>query len=474
MHNTRYTIHIGFETHLQLKTDSKMFCHCKVTFLERPNSMTCPVCLGMPGSLPALNRKAVELGVKAALLLGARINLRSKFDRKNYFYPDLPKNYQITQYDIPLATEGIVEIKTNDVVKKVFIQRIHLEEDAGKLMHSETQNKSFVDLNRAGVPLAEIVTAPDISSADEAMEYLKRLKVLMRYGDVSNCDMEKGEFRCDVNVSVSKDGKLPEHKSEIKNMNSFRFIKQALAYEISRQIKAIESGEVLTKKTFGFDVEKGATFEMRSKEEAMDYRYFPEPDLSPLIVETEVIDKIRQNLPELPDSRALRFVSEYGISKYQSEIIADDVVLSEDFEYCAKRYNPINIANWVINDVLRLLEEFKLDTSSFSKIRDKFVELVRMFNDKKLTNTVAKEFLQKMLVNGETLDSLLKSVSSESIDLDKIANEVINENPKAIADYKGGKTSSIKFLTGQVMKKAKGMADPNKANEILEKILKGL
>lgn len=467
----KYFVFIGFETHLQLKTKTKLFCACPVTFLERPNSATCPVCLGMPGSLPRLNSAAIELAIMAAKLINADINLRSKFDRKNYFYPDLPKNYQITQYDIPFARGGWVEIASAGARKNVIIERMHLEEDAGKLIHSETENESFVDLNRSGVPLIEIVTKPCINSADEAVEYLKKLRQLMRYCEVSSCDMEKGEMRCDVNVSVSADGKLPPHKTEIKNMNSFRFIKRALVFEIDRQVKLLESGAKLMKKTYGFNPEKGTTFEMRSKEEAMDYRYFPEPDLPPLVVDERLVEQVAARIPELPEDKARRFVREFGISEYQARILTDDRTIADVFERCAKKFMPVQIANWLVNDAARILDEHKLDAGAVAATGDELAELARLFYERRITNTVAKDFLEQMLVKGSKLSELLKTGGGADLDVRKLAAEVIAENRKAVADFKGGKETAIKFLIGQVMKKTKGRTEAKEAEKILRELL---
>jgi aspartyl-tRNA(Asn)/glutamyl-tRNA(Gln) amidotransferase subunit B len=469
----KYETVIGLEVHVHLKTKTKAFCGCSTEFGREPNSQTCPVCLGLPGSLPVLNKKALELTIKTALALNCKVNNFLKFDRKNYYYPDLPKNYQISQYDMPISSNGFINLAGG---KKIRIRRAHLEEDAGKLIHEK--DYSLVDYNRCGIPLLEIVSEPDINSPDEAYEYLTNLKLILQYIGVSDCDMEKGTLRCDANISLRKLGaKELGVKTELKNMNSFKAVKEALQFEIERQTQALNNGERIIQDTRLWDSEKQITTSMRSKEEAHDYRYFPEPDLVPFQIDDKLIEQIKKEIPELPQDRSQRFIMNYGLSEYDTKVIMQDKAMADYFEDCAKLYkNAKQVSNWITGAIFSELNARKLSICEL-KLRPKsLIELIEQVDKAVISNLKAKEILTLMLDTGKSSVEIIKEkglaqVSDES-ELEKFAKEVIFENKNVAQDYKNGKENAIMFLVGQVMKKSKGRANPKIVMEILKERLK--
>jgi aspartyl-tRNA(Asn)/glutamyl-tRNA(Gln) amidotransferase subunit B len=476
-----YEAVIGLEVHAQLLTESKIFCGCSTKFGAEPNTQTCPVCLGMPGVLPVFNKRVAEFAIRLALATNSTIRKFSQFARKNYFYPDLPKNYQISMYELPLAEDGYIEIKDGEKIKKIRIKRIHMEEDAGKNIHDEAiteGNYSFVDLNRAAVPLLEIVSEPDINSPQEAVQYLKKLRNIVIYLGICDGNMQEGSFRCDANVSVRRRGeKELGVKTEIKNMNSFRFIERALSYEIERQVKALERGERIVQETRLWDEKSGKTCSMRSKEYAHDYRYFPEPDLLPLVVDEKWIDEIRASLPELPDKKAERFKREYGLPDYDVNIIVSSKALSEYFEKCVKLYpKPKTVSNWILTELLRLvnLEENELN---IPLPPEDLAELLKLIGDGTISGKIAKDVFEESFNTGKKPSEIVRlkglvQISDEDT-LTRIASNVIEKFPKQVQEYRSGKEKLIGFLVGQVMKETQGKGNPQKVNEILTKLLKG-
>src|SRR5436190_5366890 len=469
---TDYELVVGIETHVQLKTRTKLFCACAIQFGAQPNTQVCPICLGHPGSLPVLNRAAFELGMRAALALNCKIAPTTKFDRKNYFYPDLPKNYQISQYDMPFSTEGWVEIEGG---KKVGIFRAHLEEDAGKLIHEEKGTRSFVDLNRTGVPLVEIVTKPDLRSADEAYQYMTALRTILQYAGVSDCDMEKGELRCDVNLSIRPRGqeKLGT-KTEIKNLNSFKNAKSALEYEFARQVRAVDAGERIIQSTLLWDAENNKTRLMRTKEDAHDYRYFPEPDLPPVRVSQDWIDKVRAQIPELPAAKRVRFQEQYGLSDYDAKVLSFDRKMADFFEEAAKLSSkPKPVANWLVNELNKILNEKKIEMAAVKTTPKGLSRLIELVESGQLTGSSAKETFADMVEKGILPDDVLKDKGKigDAAALEVAAKAAIAAGPKAVADFKAGKEAALKSLLGGVMKQTKGRADPKLAEEVLRRLL---
>jgi aspartyl-tRNA(Asn)/glutamyl-tRNA(Gln) amidotransferase subunit B len=471
----QYELVAGLETHVQLRTRTKLFCGCSTAFGAPPNTQTCPVCLGLPGSLPVLNRQAFELALKAALALGAEIQSFTRFDRKNYFYPDLPKGYQISQYDKPFSLGGGVTIGDGGSERTIRLVRIHLEEDAGKLIHSPTADRSEVDLNRCGVPLIEIVSQPDVRTAQEAYEYLTELKSILRYAGVSDCDMEKGELRCDVNVSLRPRGAAAMGvRAEIKNLNSFRFVARAIEAEERRQKGLLESGRRVVQETLLYDPERDRTEPMRSKEEAHDYRYFPEPDLRPLHVSAPWVERIRATLPELPRARRLRFERALGLSAYDAGVLAGDAALADFFEAVPFADRKV-AANWVTNDLMRRLND-RGETLGQAKITPKDLgSLLGLIADRTITGASGKIVLEQMLATGKDPATIVREkglgAAGDAGELERAVAEVVAEHPKAAADYRGGKQTALKFMLGQVMKKMKGRADPAAAAQALERAL---
>lgn len=471
-----YETVIGLEVHAELLTNTKIFCGCSTEFGKNPNENVCPICLGMPGTLPVLNKGVLELAVMAGLSLNCEIAEFSKFDRKNYFYPDLPKAYQISQFDLPIAKNGHVEIEVNGEKKKVRINRIHMEEDAGKLVHA-SGGESLVDFNRTGVPLIEVVTEPDIRSPAEAKAYLEELKNILQYTEVSDCKMEEGSLRCDANVSIMPRGsKEFGTKAEVKNMNSFKAVEKALEYEIDRQVKALEFDERIVQETRRWDESKQVTISMRSKEEAHDYRYFPEPDLPPIVMETAMLDKIRSRIPELPAEKKDRFMKEYNLSSYDAGVLTSDKKIAEFFDECAKDYqNPKKAANWVMGDILGALNEDHKEIDEIKITPDMLVELCKLEEDGTISSKLAKEVFEEMYSSGEKPGEIvekrgLKQISDQG-ELEQFVEEVIQDNPEAVEDYKNGKDKVMGFMVGQVMKKTKGKANPQLVNDLLQEKL---
>ena len=482
-----YITTIGLEVHVQLKTRSKMFCDSPVEFGAEPNTHTCPICLGLPGALPAMNREALRLTVLTGLMLGCDIAPVSKFDRKNYFYPDMPKNYQISQYDMPLCTNGSVplhdlaypkdaqkNIATPD--KEVHLVRIHLEEDVAKSFHFE--NSTGIDFNRAGTPLMEIVTQPQINSPEEAFAFLTALKQILIYGEVSDADMEKGQLRCDCNVSVRPEGQRElGAKIEIKNMNSISGVRRALAYEIRRQVGILEPGEKLEQETRGWDDVAGETFLMRTKEFAHDYRYFPDPDLVPVKTDVLVAD-VGEHVPELPKAKRARFVDQYQVSPYDAGVLANDLELARYFEAAAKgAKKPKNIANWILNDLQNALSAAGKAIHDCPIPPEALDELVNLIDTGKISGKQGKEVFAEMFATGMSAAAIVKEKGIEQLSdagaIEALCDDVIAANPKPVADYKAGNMASLNFLKGQVIKRSKGKANPRLAGDILEKKLKG-
>ncbi|PIQ89985.1 MAG: Asp-tRNA(Asn)/Glu-tRNA(Gln) amidotransferase GatCAB subunit B [Candidatus Omnitrophica bacterium CG11_big_fil_rev_8_21_14_0_20_42_13] len=470
---------IGLEVHVQLKTESKIFCGCPAKFGAGPNTQTCPVCLGLPGTLPVLNKKVLEYGVKTALALNCSIQPFIKFDRKNYFYPDLPKNYQISQYDLPLSYKGYIDINTDGSIRRIGITRLHLEEDAGKLLHEGSDAaSSYVDFNRTGIPLLEIVSEPDINSPQEAYEYLTSLKAILKYLDISDCDMEKGSLRCDANISIRPKGeKKLGTKTELKNMNSFKAVRSALEFELIRQTKAKENNLKITQETLLWDEKMQKTITMRTKEEAHDYRYFPEPDLVPFVIEEKDILSIKNNLPELPRQKYSRLLASYELSEYEANILTSDKNLAEYFEIGAQIYkNYKNLTNWMLGAFLSELNNRKIAPENSPVAARDLINLLKITDEGKINNLTAKAVLTEMFNSGKSADVIIKDKNLAQISdkgmLSKIIDETIKENPSPVSDYKNGKENALMFIMGQAMKKAKGKANPKIINELLKERMK--
>ncbi len=467
---------IGLEVHVQMSTDTKCFCSCKVEFGAEPNTNVCPVCLALPGSLPVLNKKALEYAIKASLALNCTVHELSVFARKNYFYPDLPKGYQISQYDKPLATDGYIDIKVDGKTERIRIHRLHMEEDAGKTIHEG--NHSYVDLNRAGTPLMEIVSEPDIRSAVGARLYLEKLRNIMRYIGVSDADMEKGQLRCDVNISLRPKGEEKfGTKVEIKNINSFRFVQKAIEYEIERQAKILKKGGEIVQETRLFDPASGKTYTMRTKEEAHDYRYFPDPDLIPVRVKSSYIEEIKKSLPELPDEKEKRFVSQFGLTEYDAEVLVADKDRAFFFEEAVKHYgkNPKAIANWTINELLGRLNEKSIDITESPVKPEHIAQLVKLIDEGVISTKIAKDVFNDVFNTGKSPAQIveekgLKQVSDEG-EIRKIVEDILEKHPAEVEKYKAGNQKLMGFFVGQVMKATKGKANPKIVNKILQELL---
>jgi aspartyl-tRNA(Asn)/glutamyl-tRNA(Gln) amidotransferase subunit B len=472
-----YEAVIGLEVHAQLQTNTKIFCGCATAFGEEANTRTCPVCIGMPGVLPVLNRKAVEYTIKTGLAMNCTVTHFSRFARKNYFYPDLPKGYQISQYELPLCEKGHVEIVVGGAVKRIGITRIHLEEDAGKNLHQTGGGASLVDLNRAGTPLMEIVSEPDIRTSEEAVEYLKKLRAILRYIEVSDADMEKGNFRCDCNVSVRPAGSSEYGtRAEVKNVNSFKFVQKALEYEIKRQAQILDEGGRVVQETRLFDSAKGVTFSMRSKEEAHDYRYFPEPDLVPVAVARETVERIRLTIPELPDVKRERFVSQYGLPEYDADMLTQSRAMATFYEQAATASGqPKVTSNWMMGELTRLLNADGREIEDCPVGPEKLAGMVRMISDGTISTKIAKTVFEEMYRTGKDAETVVKEQGltqvSDTSAIEQIIVDVITMNPAQHADYKAGKEKLFGFFVGQVMKASKGKANPELVNELLKKKL---
>lgn len=473
-----YEIVIGLEVHVELRTKSKIFCGCSTAFGSTPNSQVCPVCLGMPGALPVLNGKAVEYATRAALALGCTVHTTSIFHRKNYFYPDLPKAYQISQFDEPLATEGKITLSDGNIIG---ITRVHMEEEAGKSIHQGdnilSAEYSLEDFNRSGIGLIEIVSEPDLRSPQEAKEYLERLKAILQYTEVSDCKMEEGSLRCDANISLRPVGSEKfGTKAELKNLNSFRAVERALEYEVQRQTEVLNRGERVIQETRTWDEARGITSSMRSKEEAHDYRYFPEPDLLPVEIESSWIEEIRASLPELPHSRATRFQKEYGLPQYDAELLVSSKALANFFEETVTLFpEPKEVANWVMVEVLRLLRSSEQEIEQSKLTAKNLAQLLELVQKGTISGSVGKTVLEEMFASGKAPGEIVEkkglSQISDQAELSEIIAEVVAANPKSVADFKAGKGKAMGFLVGQVMKQTRGMANPQLTNKLLKEFL---
>ena len=468
---------IGLEIHAQLKTKTKIFCACSTAFGAAPNTHTCPVCLGMPGVLPVLNKKVVEYTLRMALATGCRIEPVSRFARKNYFYPDLPKGYQISQYELPIARHGQVAVEVNGATHQIGITRIHMEEDAGKLTHDPGRSVSRVDFNRTGVPLIEIVSEPDIRSPEAAGAYLRQLRAIVRYLGICDGNLEEGSFRCDANVSIRAAGSEAfGTRTEIKNLNSFKHVEKALQYEISRQAEILLDGGAVTQETRLWDPEKNRTQSMRSKEEAHDYRYFPDPDLLPLVIDADWIEKVRRDLPELPAEKKKRFVDAYGLPSYDADILTSDRELAMYFEDCLQEFDrPKMVANWIMGSLLGLLnaEGKSIDQAPVSAAN--LAQLLKLVDDETISGKIAKTVFDEMARSGKSASQIVEERGlvqiSDSGTIEDIVSSVVKANPAEVQAYQNGKTKLLGFFVGQVMKATRGKANPKMVNEILKRKL---
>src|SRR5437867_5193831 len=480
-----YEAVIGLECHAQLLTNSKLFCSCSTKFGEAPNINTCPVCLGLPGALPVLNRIAVGMAVKAALGLNCRLNVESQWARKNYFYPDLPQGYQISQYDRPLAQHGFIEIFVNGTAKKIGVQRIHMEEDAGKSLHEGFQDSgrnTYLDFNRSGVPLIEIVSEPDLRSSAEAYDYLARLKQVLEFLEVCDGNMEEGSLRCDANVSVRRTGEEKfGTRTELKNINSFRFVQKAIDYEVNRQIEVLEGGGRIIQETRLWNSTDERSVSMRSKEEAHDYRYFPDPDLPLLAIDAEWIQTTKRSMPELPEARRRRFIQQFALSEYDAGVLTSTRALADFFEQTAQLGGqPKTAANWIMGDLLRFYKDSNADLKDLSKstITPKMLaEMITLVDKGTISGKIAKTVIEEMYRTGKEPQRIIEEQGlvqiSDSGEIEKIVNKVIEDNPKSVEQYRAGKTGTLGFFVGQVMKLTGGRANPQTVNDLLRKKLAG-
>ncbi|MBQ0107798.1 MAG: Asp-tRNA(Asn)/Glu-tRNA(Gln) amidotransferase subunit GatB [Phascolarctobacterium sp.] len=477
----KYTTVIGLEVHAELKTKSKAFCSCSTAFGAEPNTHVCPVCLGMPGALPVLNKQVVEFAIRAGLALNCEIQKFNKFDRKNYFYPDLAKNYQISQWDEPICLRGHIDINVDGNEKRIGITRIHMEEDAGKLVHSgatiTTSDSSALDYNRAGVPLIEIVSEPDMRSAKEARAYMENLKAILEYTDVCDCKMQEGSLRCDANISIMPEGaKEFGTRAEIKNLNSFRALERAIEYEVERQREVIEDGGHVIQETRTWEDAKGITLGMRSKEEAFDYRYFPEPDLVPVEIDEAWINRVKNELPELPVQRQARLMQEFGLSDYDARLIVSTKAMAEYFDKAVANSKDAKlVANWLLGDVSAYLNNENKEIGELQVTPDNLGQLTNLIKDGVLSSKLAKKVFTEMLKENKAPKQLVKDLGLEQVSdtgaIEKFVDEAIAENPQSVADFKAGKDRAIGFLVGQIMKKSHGKANPGMVQQLLKQKL---
>jgi len=470
---------IGLEIHAQLATQSKIFCSCSTQFGKPPNESTCPVCLGLPGALPVLNRRVVEFAIRLGLATHCTIRLDSQFARKNYFYPDLPKAYQISQFDRPICENGWLDIEVEGQPRRISITRIHMEEDAGKLVHEEDGDSSFVDLNRAGVPLLEIVSEPDLRTPEEAKAYMEKMHSIVTYLGISEGDMEKGHFRCDANVSLRPIGQEKfGTRTETKNLNSFRFVQQAITYEIARQTEELLDGKRIVQETRLWDSVKKNTYSMRSKEEAHDYRYFPDPDLPVVRISSDFVEQIRNQLPELPDAKKQRFMESFGLSTYDAEVLVADKQVAEYFEeVVAAKADPKLVCNWISGELMRLMNENKVDIRNVGIPAKSLASLIQFLQEGSISGKIAKTVFEEMVQSGKDPATIievrgLKQVSDEGA-LRGLLETLLSNNPKQVEQFRAGKTQIKGFFVGQVMKETKGQANPKIVNQLLEELLNG-
>lgn len=473
-----YEVVIGLETHAELSTESKIYCSCKNQFGLEVNSQVCPICMGMPGTLPTLNEKVVDYAIKMGHALNCTINRVCKQDRKNYFYPDLPKAYQISQADVPLCENGYVDILSDGEVRRIGVTRIHIEEDAGKLLHSDKfHGSSLVDLNRCGVPLIEIVSEPDMKSSAEAKIYLETLKSILKYLDICDCKMQEASIRCDVNVSVHKPGEPLGTRTEMKNVNSFSAAVRGIDYEINRQIEILEAGGTITQETRRWDDVKGVSTSMRSKEDAQDYRYFPEPDLLTIVVEQERVDELKKQIPELPNAKLLRYVNDFGITLKEATFVSESVELAGLFDECTAKGKaaPKSYISWIVGDLVKYLNDTGKTIADTKLTADKLIDLVDVINAKTISNASGKKVFAVLLEQDKAVKDIIAELGlsqvSDSAALEKIADEVLAANEKSVADFKNGKTNALGYLVGQCMKASKGKANPGMMKEIITKKL---
>jgi aspartyl-tRNA(Asn)/glutamyl-tRNA(Gln) amidotransferase subunit B len=479
----KYEAVIGLEVHAQMLTETKIFCGCPTKFGSEPNTQTCPICIGMPGVLPVLNKKALEFAMKTGFAMNCTISPHSRFARKNYFYPDLPKGYQISQYELPICEHGYIEIVVDGTIKKIGIARIHMEEDAGKNIHESASGGkfSFVDLNRTGVPLMEIVSEPDMRAPVEAVEYMKKLRAILRYLGVCDGNMEQGSLRCDANVSVRPGGQEGFGvKTEIKNINSFRFVEKALEYEIKRQVKVLEEGGKVVQETRLWDASMGTTQSMRTKEEAHDYRYFPDPDLVPLTVDQMWLDEIKASLPELPDTKRDRFVSEYGLPEPDADLMVSEKPFADWFEEATASYalsvsGPKVVSNWMMGELTRLLNEDNETIEECSVRPSQLADMLKLIDMGTISGKIAKTVFEEMYKTGRDAEVIIKEKGlvqiSDTGEIEKIVDDIITKSPKEVERFKAGEEKLLGFFVGQVMKATKGKANPQMVNELLKKKL---
>ena len=472
-----YEVVIGLEVHAELSTNTKIYCNCSTAFGADPNTHCCPICTGMPGTLPVLNERVVEYAVKAGLATNCEISRFSKQDRKNYFYPDLPKAYQVSQYDLPLCIGGHLDINVNGNKKTIGITRIHIEEDAGKLIHDAYTGDTLVDMNRCAVPLIEIVSEPDIRSADEAVAYMQTLKSILEYLEVCDCKMQEGSLRCDVNLSVRPVGQKEfGTRTETKNLNSFKAIHNSIEFEIQRQIEVLENGGKLYQETRRFDDAKGVGYAMRSKEDAQDYRYFPEPDLAPIVLSEEYINNIKENLPEMPHIKKERYIKEFDLPEYDAEILTSSKKTASFFEKAnAICNNPKAVSNWIMGDFARMLNEKEIEIDESKVTEENLASLIMLIDKGTISSKIAKQIFEEMFETGEDAKAIVEKrglvqISDEGA-IKEICQRVVDANPQSIIDYKAGKDRAIGFLVGQIMKETKGKANPQIVNKLLLEII---